>query len=103
MDIQTMLLTVGPIAWGLVCKYHPAWKGVPNALIPYATFAAAFLTKLAAPEAAHAATFAAMPAGVLAVGGVAGHALAAGWQAILNSLIYEVFLRHPVGAVLQKQ
>lgn len=101
MDLFSVLLTVVPIAWGLVCKYHPAWKGVPNAIIPYVSFALALVTKLAAPEAAHAGTLMVAPV-VTAAGGVVGHALAAGWQAILNSLIYEVFLRHPVGAVLQK-
>ncbi len=102
MDVLSVLLTVGPIAWGLVVKYHPAWAKVPNAIIPYATFLVTLLTKLLVPEAAHAGTIAILPA-VAAVGGIAGHALAAGWQAILNSLIYEVFLRHPTNAVLTKQ
>lgn len=102
MDVLSVLLTVVPIAWGLVCKYHPAWKSVPNAIIPYVTFLATLLTRLLAPDAAQAGTLAALPL-VGAVGGLLGHALGAGWQAILNSLIYETFLRHPANAVLVKQ
>ena len=45
MDIKTILLTVLPIAFGLVVKYHPSWKNDPNALIPYFSFAIALLTK----------------------------------------------------------
>ena len=100
MDIKTLLLTVVPIAWGLVVKYHPAWKTVPNAIIPWATFAVALVTAILAPTPAHAGTVAVVGA---QVGGFLGPILLAGWRAILNSLIYEVFLRHPVVAVLTKQ
>ena len=100
MDPITVLLTVVPIAWGLVCKYHPAWKNVPNAIIPYATFLVALLTKIMAPEPANAAVIGSFLH--IGAGGVLGHVLGAGWQAIQNSLIYEVFLRHPANAVLTK-
>jgi uncharacterized membrane protein YeaQ/YmgE (transglycosylase-associated protein family) len=100
MDVFSVLLTVVPIAWGLVVKYHPAWAKVPNAIIPYATFLVALLTKLVVPDVAQAGVFGFLHAG--AVGGVLGHALSAGWTAIQNSLIYEVFLRHPANAVLTK-
>jgi len=95
------ILTILPIAWGLVCKYHPAWKNVPNAIIPYVTAVVAFIVKVFAPEEAHAgALLAALP--LSAAGGILGHAAQAGWQAIFNSLVYEVFLRHPANAVLAK-
>jgi hypothetical protein len=110
--VETLLnsaLTIIPIAWGLVVKYHPAWKSVPNAIIPYVTWLAALLTKMVAPAEAHAADF-------VVAGGVAlvpmalpgflawtAPVLTSGWQAIQNALIYEVFLRGPAGAVWKKQ
>ena len=101
MDPLSVLLTVVPIAWGLVCKYHPAWKNVPNAIIPYVTFLATLLARLVAPEEAHAAVVGSF-LHLGAVSGLLGTVLGAGWQAIQNSLIYEVFLRHPANAVLTK-
>lgn len=92
-----LFLTIVPVGWGLICKYHPAWKNFPNAAIPYVTLVMAFLTKLGAPADAHASF---IPIGIVA--GPLGAALGAGWQAILNSLLYETFLRHPLGAVLKK-
>jgi hypothetical protein len=99
------VLTICPILWGLAVKYNPAWKNVPNAIIPYATAVVAFLVKVFSPEAAQAS-----PMEMLVVaktlgiggffGGLLGAGLSAGWQAIQNSLIYEVFLRHPANAVL---
>ena len=100
MDIQTIILTLGGIAWGFVCKYHPKFKTVPNALIPYVTFAVTFLVKLTEAVPADAAGFA-IP-GVALSTGVFAKVLAAGWQAILNSLIYEVFLKKPAEQILQK-
>lgn len=101
MDFNSAILTLGGIAWGFVCKYHPKFKPVPNFLIPYFTFAVAFLVKLNEAVPADAATLAALP-GVTLAGGVFAKVLAAGWQAILNSLIYEVFLKKPAAQVLQK-
>ena len=91
------VLTVLPIAWGLVVKYHPSWKNVPNSIIPYATAIVAFLIKVFAPSDAVAST------GVAGAAiGIIGHAASAGWQAILNSLIYATFLRNPANVVLKK-
>ena len=101
MDPLSVLLTVVPIAWGLVVKYHPAWAKVPNAVIPYATFLVALLTRIASPEVANAGVVGSF-LHIGAVGGVLGAALSAGWTAIQNSLIYEVFLRHPANAVLKQ-
>src|SRR5204863_2896141 len=86
------VLGICGIAWGLLVKYHPAWKNVPNGIIPYGAALMTFLVKVFGPAPAQAAI---IPAAALTVGAAA---LAAGWQAILNSLIYEVFLRHPIGA-----
>lgn len=102
MDVLSVLLTVVPIAWGLVVKFHPAWAKVPNALIPYATFLVTLLTRLLVPEEAHAGVIAGFPH-LTVVTGLLGTVLGAGWQAIQNSLVYEVFLRHPAKAVLMKQ
>ena len=87
------VLTVAGILAGLLIKYWPPAAKIPNLLIPYLTAIVAFLVKVFGPAEAHAA-------GLIggAVGGVLGSALGAGWQAILNSLIYEVFLRHPLAA-----
>ena len=99
-------LTVGGVIWGLVCKYNPALKSIPNAVIPYATAAVAFLVKVFGPAEAQAGPLEAMVVGKLAIGGFFGGLLAAGvsagWQAIQNSLIYEVFLRTPAASVLRK-
>jgi hypothetical protein len=93
-----IFLTVVPITWGLVVKYHPAWAKFPNAAIPYLTAILAFLVKLAAPAEAHAAS------GVIgAAGGILGIAASAGWVAVQNSLIYEVFLRTGLSKYLTKQ
>ncbi len=89
-------LTVAGIAWGLLVKYHPKWKGVPNAIIPYATAIVAFLTQLAGPAEAHAGTLYVLAIPFGKIGGFFGPVVAAGWQAIQNALIYEVFLRSPV-------
>jgi hypothetical protein len=100
------VLTIVPIAWGLICKYHPAWASVPNSIIPYVTAVAAFLVKVFSPAPAEAGMLEAVVVGKFAIGGFFGGiltpAISAGWQAIQNSLIYEVFLRTPASLVLRK-
>lgn len=98
MDLKTILLTVLPIAFGLVVKYHPSWKNIPNSLIPYFTFAIALLTKLAAVDA----PVAVVGYQVAGFGAVIGTLASAAWVAIQNSLIYEVFLRGAADKVLKK-
>ena len=93
-----LFLTVAPILFGLVAKYHPAWAKFPNAAIPYLTALLAFLVKLAAPEPVNAAW------GPLhAATGILGVAASAGWVAVQNALIYEVFLRTGRSKYLTKQ
>jgi len=104
MDLQGLLLTVLPILWGLVVKYHPAWARFPNAAINYVTMLAALLTKLIAPASAHAGDLSIVGVALIPLalpGWLAWSApvLGAGWQAIQNSLIYEVFLRHPIAGM----
>lgn len=96
-----LVLTLAGLIWGFVVKHHPGWKSVPNAFIPYGAAILTFFVKVFAPGEAHAYTLAALPL-VSAGAGILGAALAAGWQAILNSLIYETFLRKPSQAVLGK-
>lgn len=98
MDLKTILLTVLPIAFGLVVKYHPSWKSIPNALIPYFTFAIALLTKLAQA----AAPVAVVDYQVVGFTSVLATVASAAWVAIQNSLIYEVFLRGAADKVLKK-
>lgn len=98
MDLQNILLTVFPIAFGFVVKYHPNWKGVPNALIPYFTFAIALLTKLAGVGADTAS----VAYTTVGFSSVLGTVVSAAWVAIQNSLIYEVFLKGAASKVLQK-
>lgn len=97
-NLTQILLTIGPIAWGLVVKYHPAWAKFPNGAIPYVTVLVTLLTRLAVPTAdVHNATFASVvPIATLGVGGFLGTLLGSAWQAVQNALIYEVFLRSPL-------
>lgn len=91
------VLTIGGILWGFVIKYHPSWKAVPNHLIPWLTAIVTFIVKVCGPVEAQAA-----PGFVVAAGGLLGAALSAGWQAVVNSLIYETFLKTPAGTILKK-
>jgi hypothetical protein len=101
MPYQDLLLTVVPILFGIAIKYRPELKNVPNALIPYVGFALALVTKLAENQGLAPAGY--VQAGFWgAAGGFLAPVLSAGWTAIQNSLVYEVFLRNPVGAVLRK-
>jgi len=84
-----VILTVIQFLWGLVCKYAPALKAVPNASIPWVNFLIALIGALAGPQVAHAAFGG-------AVGGFFGSVLGAGWTAIQTALIYEVFARAPL-------
>lgn len=101
MSITDIALTVVPIVWGLFVKYHPRWAKFPNLLIPYVTAAATLVVKLAAPTPAQAGVpymvVALLPTGLI-------HfftpVVQAGWQAIQNALIYEVFLRGPAESAL---
>ena len=102
--MQDLLLTVGPILWGMICKYHPAWKRFPNASIPYVTALATLLVKLAEVSTTHNVTTSFAGFGMVSLAGFLAPIVAAGWQAIQNSLIYEVFLRHPLAVtMLRKQ
>ena len=98
MDLKTILLTVLPIAFGLVVKYHPSWKNVPNALIPYFSFAIALLTKLAEVGAPTAV----VGYQVAGFGSVLVTLASAAWVAVQNSLIYDVFLRGAADKLLKK-
>lgn len=98
MELQGILLTVLPIAFGFVVKYHPSWKNVPNALIPYFTFAVALLTKLSG-VGADAASVAYVTVGFSSV---LSTVVSAAWVAIQNSLIYEVFLKGAASKVFRK-
>jgi hypothetical protein len=84
-----VILTVIQFMWGLLCKYAPALKNVPNASIPWVNFLIALLGALAGPATAQAAGFG-------AVGGFFGVVLSAGWSAIQTALIYEMFARAPL-------
>lgn len=101
MPYQDLLLTVVPIIFGIIIKYRPELKNVPNAWIPYVSFALALLTELSGVSGVK-------PAGMVTAGflGGLGAYLApvadAGIRAILNSLIYDKFLRAPLGSVLRK-
>lgn len=88
---------------GLVVKYIPQLKGIPNLIIPFLNAALALLSQVAAPQAAHAAS------GPLAVAAVFGGAFnflgpigSAVWQSVQASLIHEFFLRHPIAAAQGK-
>lgn len=95
------VLGVIGIGWGLLIKYHPKFASWPNSAIPYVNTVLAILVKLAAPADANANTLAVI--GAVALPGFVGTVFSAAWQAMLNSLVYEVFLRHPIKAVgLQK-
>ena len=84
-----VILTVIQFAWGLICKYLPQLKAIPNASIPWVNFLIALIGALAGPQVAHAAFGG-------AVGGFFGSVLGAGWTAIQTALIYEVFARAPL-------
>lgn len=83
--------------WGLICKYNPKLKNIPNATIPYVNMVLFLLTNLAGPQEAQAAS-------ILGIAGHTffGHILTAAWESVKVSLFYEVFGRSPIGAVLKK-
>lgn len=97
-----MVLGFVGIIWGLFIKYHPKFSNWPNAAIPYLNTVLALIVKLAAPTEAHAGELAIIGTVLPPALGFLGAAASAAWQAALNSLFYEVFLRHPAGAVLNK-
>lgn len=82
---------------GLLVKYVPALKGIPNLLIPFLTALLAFVSQIVAPAEAHAAggplVITAVP--FLSFLGPVGSAL---WQSVQAGLIHEFFLRHPLAA-----
>lgn len=88
-----VILTVIQFTWGLVCKYLPRLKNIPNASIPWVNFVLALLAALAGPAPAAAAGF----GGVLV--GFFGPVWQAGWSAIQAALIYEIFARAPLTAI----
>ncbi len=96
------IITMLGVVWGLFVKYNPKGQSIPNLLIPYGTAIVAFLVKVFGPADAQAAPIEAMFMAKLPIGGFLGNLLgagiSAGWLAIQNSLIYEVFLRHPLAA-----
>jgi hypothetical protein len=78
---------------GLLVKYLPALKFVPNVLIPYLITLTGILTSLFGPVDAQAAT------GILGLGGgLLSVFITSGIEAIKSALIYEVFARHPLEA-----
>ena len=85
-------LTVVGLIFGIAVKYWPPLKGIPNLLIPYITALGTLVAQLVAPAESGAMTVA------LLGGGMLGNLGTAVGQAIWNSLLYEVFLRHPIGA-----
>lgn len=89
--IHDNMLVLGFI-WGLVCKYVPKLKGIPNATIPYVNALLSLLTGLAGPATAGAAVLG------LSIPGhtLLGQLLGAAWTAIQSALIYEVFARAPL-------
>lgn len=95
-----IVLTAITLAWGLLIKFHPAFAKIPNMLIPYLNGILALVIKLAEPSVAHAQAAVGTPVDTHCILCAVG---AAGWQAILSSLIFEVFMRHPLNAVVQKQ
>lgn len=82
--------------WGLLVKYWPALAKVPNTLIPWLNVLIGLLGQLGggavAPPAVHTGFVAAGFAG--GAWSFLGPVIAAGWQAVQASLIYEVFGRH---------
>jgi hypothetical protein len=92
-----VILTIVTVLWGLLVKYHSAFKKVPNALIPYFNAAITLLVKLGAASAASAAT--AAPVVSQPVMALLG---ASFWQAVISSLVYEVFIRTGLSKALSK-
>jgi hypothetical protein len=85
-----VILTVIQFAWGLLCKYLPQLKAIPNASIPWVNFALALLATLAGPAPAAAAGFGGALVGFFLP------VMQAGWSAIQTALIYEIFARAPL-------
>lgn len=55
--MDPVLTTLALMAWGLVVKYVPQLKNVPNRLLPYMNLVIAVLIKIAAPQDANAGLF----------------------------------------------
>lgn len=86
--IQQNMVMIGFVV-GLLVKYQPKLKWVPNEFIPYANIVIGLLAQLFGPADAHA--------GVLGgVFSIASPFLVAGWDAIKSALIYEIFGRHVI-------
>ena len=102
-----MVLGFIGILCGLLIKYNPRFANIPNSAIPYLNTLLAILAKMVAPADAHAANAIVIPGvaiSTILIPGFIGTIVSAGWQAMLNSLVYEVFLRHPIKAVgIEKQ
>ena len=77
--------------WGLLVKYHPNLKAIPNASIPYLNAGLMLVTGLVGPGEAHAAGFLGLGGGTFLA-----HIFAACWQSIQVSLVYEILGRHPI-------
>lgn len=90
--INANMVWIGFI-WGLLVKYLPVLKGIPNKLIPYMNAVIALLTGLLAPQAANASIGSFIHGHTFL-----GHLVNAGWSAIQSALIYEVFGRHMITA-----
>ena len=76
---------------GLIVKYWPKAKWVPNSLIPFLVGFVAWLSQAFGPAEAHASL------GIFKVaGGFFAPIIAAGWDAVKSALIYEVFARNPL-------
>ena len=88
-----VILTVIQFTWGILCKYLPQMKDIPNASIPWVNFALALCGALVGPPVAEAAGFGSVLVGFFAP------VMQAGWSAIQTALIYEIFARSPLKAL----
>lgn len=99
-----LVLTIVTVLVGLITTYNPKLKKIPNEAISFLNAILAFTVKVAgssvvaatAQPAAWTAAFA--PAAYVAAAHgsavtLAGHALDAGWQAVVSYLVFKVFRR----------
>ena len=89
---------------GLLVKYAPWLKAIPNAAIPWLNTLLAFCSALIAPQAAHASGGPLVVAISFGAFSFLGPVASAVWQSVQASLLHEFFLRHPLQAAgVQKQ
>lgn len=110
-----LVLTVIVGAWGMLARFYPKLKDFPRWLIPGTSALLALLIKLGAPGTAHAdstgvdTVAAAQGLDSLAVVAMAAPGVTFGTkvvasvgQALLNSLLYDKFLKTPAVAKLEE-